>query len=361
MSKSTQEITKLEGDELVVKSKVMEGEIVSKPSRTCITTLINTEKGKELVVKVANMDGGGGGGGTGEYVPSITTTQFVMDPNNVIPIPVVDDLKDIGEYSIILDLSSLSPDMGMTYSLVILNQGILVQIISVAGTGISFRRIFENNAWTEWENITDLMIQNSLDEVEGYDNTKNQVLKNSTGNLQWSEESGGGTVDQTYDPTSTNAQSGTAVAEAVAPALKNKATGTGSLQISTTSTTAIPQTYVTAIGNVVATGSSGIGISSGNTSCTVSTASIAIGNALAAGVGSIAISPNNYGGATAADAIQLGGGSNSTAKTLQVFQYQLLNGNTGLIPADRLGTGFDATKTQVLKNVNGTLTWVDEA
>lgn len=62
MSKSTQEITKLEGDELVVKSKVMEGEIVSKPSKTCITTVINTKKGKELVVKVANMDGGGGGG-----------------------------------------------------------------------------------------------------------------------------------------------------------------------------------------------------------------------------------------------------------------------------------------------------------
>ena len=33
---------------------------------------------------------------------------------------------------------------------------------------------------------------------------------------------GGGTVDQTYDPTSTNAQSGTAVAEAVAPSLRNK-------------------------------------------------------------------------------------------------------------------------------------------
>lgn len=26
-----------------------------------------------------------------------------------------------------------------------------------------------------------------------------------------------------------------------------------------------------------------------------------------------------------------------------------------------LGTGFDETKTQVLKNINGTLTWVDEA
>lgn len=64
--------------------------------------------------------------------------------------------------------------------------------------------------------------------------------------------------------------------------------------------------------------------------------------------------------ATAQDSIQLGAGTNSTAKTFQVFTFQLLDGTTGLIPAERIGTGYDATKTQVLKNVNGTLTWVDE-
>lgn len=36
------------------------------------------------------------------------------------------------------------------------------------------------------------------------------------------------------------------------------------------------------------------------------------------------------------NAIQLGTGTNSTAKTLQVFDYQLLDGNTGLIPEARL-------------------------
>lgn len=65
--------------------------------------------------------------------------------------------------------------------------------------------------------------------------------------------------------------------------------------------------------------------------------------------------------ATANEAIQLGNGANANAKTLQVYTYQLLDGNTGLIPPERLGTGYDATKTQVLKHVNGVLTWVDEA
>lgn len=64
-------------------------------------------------------------------------------------------------------------------------------------------------------------------------------------------------------------------------------------------------------------------------------------------------------------AIQLGYGTNSTASTFSVgldnsHNYQVLDAN-GQIPAARLGTGFDASKTQVLKNVNGVLTWVDEA
>ena len=153
----------------------------------------------------------------------------------------------------------------------------------------------------------------------------------------------------------------TDVTDLKANALKNIATGKGSLQISSTSTIAISRMYVTAIGNVIATGTSGIGISSGNSNCTVATACIAIGNASATGISSIAISPNGLGSASATDSIQLGEGSNRTAKTLQVYEYQLLDGNTGLIPPERLGTGYDATKTQVLKHVNGVLTWVEEA
>lgn len=68
--------------------------------------------------------------------------------------------------------------------------------------------------------------------------------------------------------------------------------------------------------------------------------------------------------ATANSAIQLGAGTNSTANTFQVFNTTVVNAN-GKIPMTSTDvtslTGYDATKTQVLKNVNGTLTWVDEA
>lgn len=219
---------------------------------------------------------------------------------------------------------------------------------------------------------------------------------------------GGGTVDQTYDPTSTNAQSGTAVAEAVAPALKNTATGTNALTILGTSATGTNQinignntkidwgnnsiilgTGITSNGhNEIIIGSSA---KSGGGACTIIgsdlvgnswatfTTSIGYGNDCSGGGGSarlalgayskakngntIAIGSGHYSNpavASAAGSIQLGSGENSTADSFQVFTFQLLDGTTGLIPAARIGTGYDATKTQVLKNVNGTLTWVDE-
>lgn len=196
---------------------------------------------------------------------------------------------------------------------------------------------------------------------------------------------GGGTVDQTYDATSTNAQSGTAVAEAVAPALKNTATGTNSLSILSDTTgerkitLGVPYTNLssaegaTAIGHYHTASSRSIAIGFGARA--YQDRSIAIGYATKANnIGSIAIGPSSsfisgssalpsdqYNTIASANyAIQIGVGTNSTASTLQVFTFQLLDGTTGLIPAERLGTGYDATKTQVLKNVNGTLTWVDE-
>ena len=237
---------------------------------------------------------------------------------------------------------------------------------------------------------------------------------------------GGGTVDQTYDPTSTNAQSGTAVAEAVAPALKNKATQNSSIIIAPNTTTTFGSTSSIYVGNgtwgSIANFTTVIGanISQGpnNTGSTVvgygakstnnnGTAFGRDANSLSAGV-SIGYSANANGGlavgsfskssagsvaigtgystskgvqstayraiaigtaldgtdevvASAQDAIQLGVGTNATAKTLQVFEHQLLDGTTGLIHPERLGTGYDDTKTQVLKHVNGVLTWVDEA
>lgn len=209
---------------------------------------------------------------------------------------------------------------------------------------------------------------------------------------------GGGTVDQTYDPTSTNAQSGTAVAEAVQPYLKNTATGTNSLTVNGNATTSA---FSINIGyNSTVFGATTVAL--GATASASNDGAISIGyGASASPRYTIAIGPfakadasgSSYGGgvaigayaeakakkaiaiggydstsstsdvpkATAESAIQLGQGTNSNAKTLQVYEYTLLDGNTGLIPPERLGTGYDATKTQVLKHVNGVLTWVDEA
>lgn len=188
---------------------------------------------------------------------------------------------------------------------------------------------------------------------------------------------GGGTVDQTYDATSTNAQSGTAVAEAVAPALKNTATVSSALTILGTATNADYSLNI-GQGSIVRNICSvaiGNGASAGERNCVVvgHTAESTYGYQGCVAVGQYAKVKADYAiaigravSATATRAIQLGSqtdgnaADNNVANTLQVFQYQLLDGTTGKIPADRLGTGFDATKTQVLKNVNGTLTWVDE-
>ena len=183
---------------------------------------------------------------------------------------------------------------------------------------------------------------------------------------------GSSVVDQTYDPTSTNAQSGTAVAEAVSTALKNTATGTNSLTI-LSSTPASGSNSINIGANsetnnkfsAVALGDQArcggvVTIAVGGQANASADYSIAIGGyTFANGTDSIAIGTGTGTGCFASgnQSIQLGAGRNSTAKTLQVWEHQLLDGNTGLIPPERLGTNYDATKTQVLKHVNGVLTW----
>lgn len=164
---------------------------------------------------------------------------------------------------------------------------------------------------------------------------------------------GGGTVDQTYDATSTNAQSGTAVAEAVAPALKNTATGTDSLTILGTATNADYSLNIgegSTVRNICSV-VIGKGASAGERNCVVvgHTAESTYGYQGCVAVGQYAKVKANYAiaigraaSATATRAIQLGqntdgtNSDNNVANTLQVFQYQLLDGNTGKIPSDRL-------------------------
>ena len=82
---------------------------------------------------------------------------------------------------------------------------------------------------------------------------------------------------------------------------------------------------------------------------------VAIGYNTFSQFGSIAI--GNSARAESSYSIQLGNGSNSNMNTLQVWDHTLLNKETGLIPPERLGTGYDSSQRQVLVNNYGTLTW----
>lgn len=94
--------------------------------------------------------------------------------------------------------------------------------------------------------------------------------------------------------------------------------------------------------------------------------SVAIGRQAKSAYGSVAIGSEAQ---SVSGSVQIGHGTNSTPGTVSFSTsaddganwntYQLLDAN-GKIPADRLGTGYDATKTQTLKNVQGVLTWVDD-
>ena len=153
----------------------------------------------------------------------------------------------------------------------------------------------------------------------------------------------------------------------------NTATGNNSLTLLGTATSASGATNVGK--NAVASADNGIALgydaqSTGSSGCALGCATRAGQNTIALGVSAnasgnkgIAIGYNCK--ATAAGAIQLGADkTNSTANTFQVFSTTVVNAN-GKIPIASTDitslTGYDATKTQVLKNVNGTLTWVDEA
>ncbi len=164
----------------------------------------------------------------------------------------------------------------------------------------------------------------------------------------------GGTVDQTFDGTSTNAQSGVAIQGA--KFLQNTATGTNSL---------------TLLGNASNNSSS---INIGSNSSSSDDLGIAVGLWAKAGYESVAIgastnSVNNIGrgsivigssargselytiaigvgaSATKKRAIQIGSGTNSTEDSLSVGfynsrNYQLLDGTTGLIPDARLSSNI---------------------
>lgn len=151
------------------------------------------------------------------------------------------------------------------------------------------------------------------------------------------------TVDQTYSASSTNAQSGVAIAGA--GFIQNTATGTNALTIGGTAATS---NYATNIGSDSQAGTRGT----------------AIGR-LASATGQRALALGFYSTASAQNAIQLGYGTNSTASTLAVgfnnTNYELLDGTTGLIPDARLSSNIARTSdiptdTNELTNSAGFIT-----
>lgn len=142
----------------------------------------------------------------------------------------------------------------------------------------------------------------------------------------------------------------TDVTDLKANALKNTATGTNALTILGT-----PATVSNAL-NVgqrsVARNISAIAIGNANAG---GQSSVAMGAyAFAIGLKSIAIGGQSMGArANASETIQLGEGTNTTAKTLQVYSYQLLDGNTGKIPAERLPDVFANIQKAANFNVVG--------
>lgn len=142
------------------------------------------------------------------------------------------------------------------------------------------------------------------------------------------------TVDQVYDSTSTNAQSGVAINGA--KFIQNTATGTNALTVGGTASTKVGTVNV----GVGSSATANYSVVIGHNAKGQASSATALGRSTnASGSFSVAL---GYGAAcSGGKSIQLGYGTNSTATSLSVgFQdvgnYQLLDGTTGLIPHQRL-------------------------
>lgn len=165
----------------------------------------------------------------------------------------------------------------------------------------------------------------------------NGVISSSGGSI---------TVDQTYNPTSANAQSGVAINGA--NFVCNQAGANNSLEIKNNGSSY--QRCVGILGAVNGSGAISIGYraeapaggitigQSAGLSSSGSSYGIAIGDAARAGYAAIAIGSNGNTGAFASgiSSIQLGAGTNNDANTFQVGNYKMLNLSTGFIPAARI-------------------------
>ena len=195
------------------------------------------------------------------------------------------------------------------------------------------------------------------------------LIYNST-SQEWEAGSGGGgpiTVDQTYDGTSVNAQSGVAIAGELANYQDKLTFSTG---LTNTSGTITVTDYSKLLKNT-ATGSNSITIDGSATAKTYavnlgksSEASGAYGTALGGGAyanATYTVAVGYCARVTAGSSIQLGYGTTTTTNQLYVGFYNanknwnLLDGTTGLIPRARLPLATSST-TGTVQPDNSTIT-----
>lgn len=173
-------------------------------------------------------------------------------------------------------------------------------------------------------------------------NKINEIIDNMGGTI---------TVDQTYDGTSSNPQSGVAINGA--KFIQNTATGTNSITIGGASTAGSNSLNIGKSSNANVNHGTAVGVGAK----VRSESGIAVGYAIDIGtsIGGIGIggsvSNSNYGIAIggfvdgAVNSIQIGHGTNSTVNSLQIGfgvnnNYKLLDGTTGLIPDARISTNI---------------------
>lgn len=194
---------------------------------------------------------------------------------------------------------------------------------------------------------------------------KGTFTVNQSGDTTINLDAGGGTVDQTFDGTSANAQSGVAISNA--KFIQNTATGTNALTLLGTATSGFRATNIgygstasgyqaTALG-CDATASIDFATALGYNAKASNLHSVALGTgADASGYVSIALGHSAI--ASKSSAIQIGHGTNSTANTLNIgfdennTNWQLLDGTTGLIPDARISSNIARTSNVANTNLS---------
>lgn len=327
-----------------------------------VECIVNTENGPQRAIKVTDLNGGGGGGGTVDQTYDATSTNAQSGTAVASAISGKQDTLTTAQQDAV--------DSGITSALVT-QIGTNTQAISDEATA-------RGNA--------DIELQNEIDGIlPSQTGQSGKYLTTDGTSVSWGEVQSGGLQNVSTAITSLAIEGNSAVtASGDRTVLLGYSAGRGSQNSGNVSAVdAVSIGYQSsvnecsiAIGRRATAMNRAIAIGTADKSEYTRGAyayghhSIAIGTgygvygtdvefpAMAEGIGAIAIGTACR--ASQTNSIQLGRGNNETANTFQVYTFPMLDGNTGYIPADRLGTGFDATKTQVLKNVNGTLTWVDE-